>query len=228
MSRTSFIRVWVALFLAPFVSGDAHADGGSIRLRESRGPFVITIFISSDPVMEAPVDVSVMVQNVDSREVILDAAVTLEVVPETVPATVDGLCGMGGAGFKRLATNPPLTEFSVAATHGQSSNKLLYAAPVRFGAAGNWKIQASVEKKGDAVKADCEIFVGTSPSKLAALLPFLALPPVLVVLFGLNQFLRKPSLEKASLLNLRLSRFAPSEQPGPIGCHQVPHNSRSS
>lgn len=210
MRRIRFIWVVVELLLPPLLAGDARADGGAIRLREAQGPFVITIFTASDPVVEAPVDVSVMVQSAESQAVILDAGVTLAFIPETIPAraTDEEWCGMAGADAGTLAANQPVTNFSAKATHELASNKLLYAAPVRFGAAGSWKLEASVEKGGTVVKADCDILVGTGSRTLAALTPFLALPPVAVLLFGVNQFLRKPALEKALLLKQRPGHLA--------------------
>src|SRR5260221_3207884 len=59
-----------------FLLAPCFAQGhslGIVRLREARGPFVITVFTSSEVVRGRAADVSVLVQRRDSNEAILDA-----------------------------------------------------------------------------------------------------------------------------------------------------------
>jgi hypothetical protein len=182
------LRYILVLLLSGLSSGDVRADGGIIRLHEAQGPFVVTIFTTSEPVKDGPVDVSVMVQQRDSSEAILDASVDLMFTPPAAPVMdLDGqICGASGAG-----PGPHAEQFNVPATRQQASNKLLYAAPVKFGTTGNWQLQAFVERGNEAVKIACGIPVGSPPRRLSGLLPYLVLPPLLVALFAANQYLRK-------------------------------------
>ena len=197
MNRYGFIQGLPVLLLFGLSSVNARADGGVIRLREIQGPFVVTIFTSSEPLQDSPVDVSVMVQGRDSSDAILDASVNLIFTPPaaSIAEPIEQICGVSGlAGLGAHSE-----QFTVAATRRQASNKLLYAAPVKFGAAGNWQLQAFIKREGDAVEMACSLPVSSPPRKLVALFPYLVFPPLMVALFALNQRLRRQSLEKMRL-----------------------------
>jgi hypothetical protein len=189
-----FVKYIFVLSLFGLSLGNVYGDGGIMLADETQGPFVVTTFISSEPQQDRPVDVSVMVQEQDSNEAVLDATVKLVF---TSPAgssgkPVEPICGEPGT--------PGLGErFTVEATHRQASNKLLYAAPVSFDAAGAWQLQTFVERGGDVVNMACHLPVGAPPHKLIGLLPYLMLPPLMVVLFAVNQWLRGQSWEKRPL-----------------------------
>jgi hypothetical protein len=194
MKHSRFIQILTTLLLLVLSSVHALADGGVIRLRETQGPFVITIFTASEPVRNSPVDVSVMVQKSDSSEAILDATVELALTAPTgitMAESVDPLCGRPNMVVPGQTAGSRPTEFTIAATRKQASNKLLYAAPVKFDAAGIWRLQVIVASGSETAKVACDIPVGAPSRQLAALFPYLALPPLLVSLFAMNQRLRK-------------------------------------
>jgi hypothetical protein len=194
MNRFGFIQDLPILWLLVLSSVNARGDGGVIRLREIQGPFIVTIFTTSEPRQDSPVDVSVMVQGRESSEAILDASVNLIFTPPaaSMAEPVEQICG--GSGMADLGTHSE--QFAVAATRRQASNKLLYAAPVKLGAAGNWRLQAFIQREGDAVELACSLPVSAPPRQLMALFPYLILPPLMVALFALNRCLRRQSLEK--------------------------------
>jgi hypothetical protein len=193
MKPAHFVKILASILLVGLSSNVARADGGIIRLRETQGPFVVTIFTTSEPVQDCPADISILVQRQDSSDAILDANVNLVFTAPaaSVAKPVEEMCGMSGA-----ASGTNVNHFTVAATRQQASNKLLYAAPVKFGTAGDWQLQAFIERGDAAVKIACAIPVGSPPRRLTGLLPYLVLPPVMVALFAINQCLRKQSLEK--------------------------------
>jgi len=192
------VRVLAALLLLGLSARDARADGGVIRLFEAKGPYVVTIFTASEPVQDSPVDVSVMVQRRDSSEAILDANVDLMFTPptESTVEPVEQMCGQSGEALMSPPSNGQVTEFTVPATHKQASNKLLYAAPVKFGATGNWQLQVSIERGSEALKVGCTVPVGSPRRRLTGLIPYLVLPPLIMSLFVVNQCLRRQSLAK--------------------------------
>jgi hypothetical protein len=194
MNRFGFIQSLPVLLLLGLSSVNARGDGGVIRSREIQGPFVVTIFTASEPLQGSPVDVSVMVQGRDSSDAILDANVNLIFTPPAASSAepIEQICGVSGM----AGSGTHSEQFTVAATRRQASNKLLYAAPVKFGAAGNWQLQALIKRGGDAVEIACSLPVGSPPRKLMALFPYLILPPLMVAMFALNQCLRRQSLEK--------------------------------
>jgi hypothetical protein len=171
------------LWLGPSF-GNAFADGGIVRLREAQGPFVVTVFTTSEPVQGCPADISVLVQRQDSRDAILDAKVNLTVTAPSasIAKTKEEMCGMPGASTH---------QFTVVATRRQASNKLLYAAPINFDSCGDWRLQILVEHTGDAVKLACKIPVESPARWLNGLIPYIALPVIMVALFAMNQFLRR-------------------------------------
>jgi hypothetical protein len=191
MNRVGYI---LALSVLGLSSDDARADGGIMRAHEVQGPFVVTIFTSSEPQQGGPFDVSVMVQERDSSDAILDADVNLIFTPPagSIAGPTEQVCGPSDmAGLESHSER-----FTVTAKRGRASNKLLYAAPVSLDTVGSWQLRAFIERHEDAVKIACAIPVGPPPRKWIGLLPCLILPPLMVALFAVNQWLRKQSLEK--------------------------------
>jgi hypothetical protein len=100
----------VAIMLA---QASALADGGTVQLRQDAGPFVITVFTSPAPLSAGPVDISLLLQNRNGLEPVLDANVSL-----------------------LLRANASGSEIRARPTREQAQNKLLYAAPVTFAESG--------------------------------------------------------------------------------------------
>lgn len=146
----------------------AWSDGGVVRLRETRGGLVVTVFTAPDPLRAGPQDVSVLVQD-PSGAPVLDAEVTLRFDP---PAR-------SSAGF------------AVRALRAQATNKLLQAAQVDLREVGKWRLGVAVSRAGQAAEFSCALPVEASAHGITDLWGVLALPPVMVVLFALNQALRR-------------------------------------
>ncbi len=159
-----------------------------MRAREVQGPFVVTIFTASEPQQDSPVDVSVMVQDRGSNDAILDAAVKLTFTPPigSSAGEIEETCGT----LEMAGKGPHSEQFTAVATRRQASNKLLYAVPVKFDAAGLWQLQAFIKREDDFEEITCRIPVSAPSRELTGLVPYLALPPLLVGLFALNQWLR--------------------------------------
>ena len=197
MKWIQYVRVSIVVLSIGFPAGEARADEGIIQLREDQGPYTVTIFTASEPVQGAPVDFSVMVQRRDSSDAILDANVSLRFTGlASAEDPFEQLCGQPGIVFLSRISKPSVTQILIPATREQASNKLLYAAPFRFATAGNWQLEAFIEYGNDAAKVTCNISVGTPPRALPGLYPYLALPPLIMVLFAVNQYLRRQSLGK--------------------------------
>jgi hypothetical protein len=175
------------------VPGLARADGGVVRLSEGRGPFAVTILSSPGLARSAVTEVSVMVQNRDTGQFLLDATVELEFCPPAGPglAEEEPACCRPKATFL-LGTNGPRGQtVTVRASRGQAANKLSYSAPVVFPASGVWRLRASVRREGSAAAFECLLPVTAGPPPLARLWPYLALVPGAIGLFVMNQWLRQ-------------------------------------
>jgi hypothetical protein len=196
MKRTSLrIQICVTALCIVLTPCIARADGGIIQLRQTRGPFSVTVFVSPEAVSGGLTDVSVLVQSQKNGDVVLDAEVTLSLIPpEGVAMNSDPFCGPYGAAFQPANVTPH--SLTVRATREQASNKLLYAALFNLDAPGNWPLQVIVSRGPDSARFDCLLPVATISPKLPGLWPWLAFPPLAIAAFALNQKLRRNSLEK--------------------------------
>jgi len=200
MKRASIsIQLWLltalAMMLTPHV---ARGDGGIVQLHETRGPFSVTVFVSPEAVSGGLTDVSVLVQSQKNGDVVLDADVSLSLVPPEGVAMneSDPFCGPSGGGAALQSGNMMMHPLTGRATRGQASNKLLYAALLKLDAAGNWRLNVTVSRGSDSARFDCLLPVTTASAKLSGLWPYLAFPPIAIAAFAVNQKLRKHSLER--------------------------------
>jgi hypothetical protein len=142
------------------------ADGGIVQFQEQAGPFFVTVFSTPVPLRVGSADLSVMVQNANSRREVLNCDVTLEL------------------------SKPGDRDIQAHATAAEATNKLLYAAPIVFPSAGKWHLSVDIKETADAVRVNGELAVLPELPPLIAHWPYFALVPVAVVIFGLNQWLK--------------------------------------
>jgi hypothetical protein len=180
--------VLVFLLLPCFAEGHSL---GIVRLRDAQGPFVITVFTSPELVSGRAVDISVLVQRRDSNEAILDAIVSFVLTPprSSILKQSDPMCGQPGS---VTTLGLQVGQTTILARREQSPNKLLYSASINFPLTGSWELDASVRHGADSAKFTCEIPVDLPARPFIGLVPFLALPLLLVTLFTINQWLRTP------------------------------------
>ncbi len=138
----------------------ALADGGAIQLRKEAGPFVITVFAAPAPVAAAPVDLSVLVQNRNGLEPVLDATVAFILRSETSGAQI-----------------------GVQPTRERAWNKLLYAAPVTFTESGKWQMHISIQRNGERIETSGTIAVVPAFDGATSYWSYIAFPPLAIVLF---------------------------------------------
>jgi hypothetical protein len=146
-------------------AGVAYADGGRLRGYEEVGAFRVAIFTRPEPLTAGPADVSVLVQDRESGEALLDAEVTLE------------LSGPNG-----------LSAAEPAGRHAR--NRLFYAARADL-SAGVWTVTARVRRNGAGAETRASFEVGDGPSAAFSPWPYVALPPLAVALFAANRGLRR-------------------------------------
>ena len=180
------------LFTALLVPFAAKADGSVLRLRETRGPFVVTIFSPADSASGRPVEIAVLVQRGDTGAVVMDATVDLTLTPPVGMRLVPGeaLCGPAGNMLSSSLTGSLGQSTTFRATRGQSANKLFYSASLVLRAAGDWQLRVSVRQGDEEATVTCALPVGVPARTLTAIWPWLALPPVAIALFATNQWLR--------------------------------------
>jgi hypothetical protein len=100
----------------------AFADGGAVHFRQETGDLVITLFTVPARLSVGPVDISLLLQNRNGLDPVLDADVFLKASED-----VSGI------------------EFNAHPTRAKATNKLLYAVPVMFARPGKWRIAVRVK-----------------------------------------------------------------------------------
>ena len=187
-------RAFSLLILAMLLAPDTvRADGGVVRARETRGPFIVSLFTPPEVSATAPADVTVMVQSSHTGGVVLDAEVLLFFTPPAgaVRAIDPQLCGP----LNRTVMLGPAAALGpspgVRATRAHSVNQLLYGVSAILPAVGDWQVRAAVRGNGEEAFVTCVLPVAVPSRRLTRLWPWLALPPIVITLFGLNQWLRR-------------------------------------
>ena len=147
----------------------AHADGGAVQFEKSAGPFVITVFTTPAPLRAGPVDISVMIQNRENQQPVLDCQARVQLRKE---------------GAMNLRSE---------VTHEAAQNKLLYAAQVNVPEPGLWELEVAIEHGDDSINVVGEITVAPANPVLLVYWRSLTLPPLFISLFAVNQWLKRRS-----------------------------------
>jgi hypothetical protein len=149
----------------------ALADGGTVQLRKEAGAFVITVFTSPAPLSAGPVDISLLLQNRNGLEPVLDASVSM-----------------------RLREDASSTGGQARPTREQAQNKLLYAVPVTLAESGRWQLAVTILRNGERTDATGTIDVAPAPEMAASYWSYLAFPPLMIAAFVVRERLirRKP------------------------------------
>ena len=140
------------------------ADGGTVQLRKEAGDLVITLFTSTSPVSVGLVDISLLLQNRNGLDPVLDATVSLA-----------------------LRENTSNSEVRAPATREQARNKLLYAALVTFPTPGKWRIVITVVQHGRETNTSGTLDVEQAPGNATPYASYLAFPPAIIVLFVIRE-----------------------------------------
>ncbi len=188
----SITRVIAAVCLILVTAREMRADGGVVRLQAREGPLVAVLFAPADLSRDLATELNVLVQDRLSGDVVLNAEVELRFTPPPGarlplndpwcrPLRSTLLAGADGS-LDKL----PLLRL----TRAQSDNHLLYGASAVFPVAGDWRVQLIVRRANEVIVEDGTLGIGRQSNRLAAVWPWLALPPCLIGLFVLNQHLR--------------------------------------
>jgi cytochrome c oxidase assembly factor CtaG len=126
----TFVAIFVAagLCLAALASGGPDDDDVALRLSQTSGPFVVSVFALPGDLDAGRSEFSVLVQDRDSLQVVQDANVELQ-------ATQTG------------ASQATAT---VRASSDGSENKLLQVADVELPSEGNWTLRVRVARDGQS------------------------------------------------------------------------------
>jgi hypothetical protein len=145
----------------------ARADGGFVELHQAVGPFVVTVFSAPVPLRAGPVDISVLVQDRANGQPALDGEVVVRLQRE------------GGVTLVQHATRE------------MAQNKLLYSALMTLPEAGPWKLEVTIKREKEVASVMGQVSVAAPRPFLLSYWRSLSLPPLVIALFALNQWLKR-------------------------------------
>ena len=142
-----------------------RGDGGFLRLSERSGPYRVTVFTSPTPLRAGPVDFSVLVQDAATSAVLSDTQVV----------------------FRITSPGEASLDMDQQATTGAATNKLLKAAQFELPSPGTWQVNVLVGGPMGRTRIRFPINVSAAMPRWLDMAPWIALPIVPIVLFGLHE-----------------------------------------
>ena len=132
IEAASFVVLFVVagLCLTALASAGSDDDDQALRLSQTTGPFVVSVFALPGNLETGLSEFNVLIQDRDTLQVVQDARVTLEAKQE-------------GSSQSTAA---------VQASSDDSDNKLLQTAEVDLPAEGNWSLQVRVARDNQAAE----------------------------------------------------------------------------
>lgn len=156
----------VALLL---VATACAADSGEVRRSETVGPYVITVFSAPTPPRVGPFEVNVLVQHAAGGAAVTDAHVVVTVV------------SLFQAGLTSAAN----------ASHERAGSAELYGALFDLPALGEYAVESRLRAGDIETSLHFTVVAEPPPSAWQAFWPYVVLPPAVVVLFAVHQWLKR-------------------------------------
>jgi hypothetical protein len=164
------------LLFVSLAQAQVLADGGAVQWRAEAGHFVVAVFTSPAPLTVGPVDISLLLQNRQGLEPVLDASVLL-----LLRAQSDG------------------AEIRTLATRDQAQNKLLYAGQAMLTEPGTWRIAASILRDGERTETAGTIEVAARREMLASYWGYVAFPPLTIIAFAIREWLMRRKVSPCAI-----------------------------
>ena len=145
----------------------ARGDSGTVMCQRTSAPFAITLFSSDMPLRPGPADLSIMLEQSVGHTPILDARIFINLLHESG------------------------TTIRMAETRNQARNKLLYCSLFTLPKSGHWKMSLQVIRGNEKADMVYDLVVAEPQPVLLSNWKLISLPPVVFVLFVINQWLRR-------------------------------------
>ncbi len=162
------------VFAGLLAAGSGDDDSQVLRLQESSGPFAIAVFAPAGDLGAGRSQFNVLVQDRDTRELLLDT-------------TVDVTAHASG--------EPQPAAAAARASHEDSENKLMQTAMLDFPAAGDWILNVAVRQNLNVADLSLPLHVVKPETELEfpwSYLLVLAIALLLVLAFALRHWPRTP------------------------------------
>lgn len=161
----AFGMLTLGLSIAP----RALADGGTLRLTETAGAYRITVFTSPEPLRVGLIDVSILLEDNQSRRNVTKATVLVRLSPK----------------------NDPRQSRTIPATREAATNKLLYSAKATVSQAGWWHVVIDVDGPLGAASSHMTMPVSERPARWLTLWPWIVWPAFIILFFLVQQFVAR-------------------------------------
>ena len=164
----TLIRLTLVL---PFFAGPCcamlYADGGQIRVMQQCGDYRVTVFTSPTPLRAGAVDVSVLVQDAATGEIVPDATVTVELEHP----------------------NQSISPIRSTATVAAATNKLLQSALVDIPTPGLWNVSIECTLMRDQAPIEVAFAMEAAPPlpRWLSVWPWFTWPIIAIVLFAIHR-----------------------------------------
>ncbi len=145
----------------------ACGDGGKVQLSERRDERLITVFTAPTPLRAGRVDVSVLLQNADSKAPLPDDLITVHAYPVLHRSN----------------------DISAPATTEAATNKLLKAAQLNIAEPGTWHIDVIAQDEVAEPPLGFDVEVGEPTPPWLDLVAWIAWPFVAIGLFAVHELL---------------------------------------
>ncbi len=139
------------------------ADGGSLRISVVQGAYRISVFTAPTPFRKGPVDISFLVQDPGTGELIPTTRITVRM------------------------TKPGQALIEHRATAEAATNKLFRAAQLELPASGRWEWEAEVDGPHGLAVVKGEVEAAAALPRWRELWMWIGWPAVAIVLFGAHQ-----------------------------------------
>jgi hypothetical protein len=134
---------------------------------EQQGAYRFSVFTSPDPLRAGPIDISVLLQDAETRMPITNPQVNVILTPSN---------GRGRT-------------IHAVATNAAATNKLLSAAPVELPEPGLWDIEIACLAEHGPVRVQFEIDAAPRSAGWLNVWPWFSWPAAMVMLFGIHRHL---------------------------------------
>ncbi|MCH2153531.1 MAG: hypothetical protein MK089_09355 [Phycisphaerales bacterium] len=157
------------LILLTAFNSIARADSGVVRASAIDGSWRITAFSEPTPLRVGLADLTVLVQNAEDDEPILNATVSLLLKHE----------------------NPDRPSILIEATHENATNQMLYSSLIDLPASGQWSVEVAVMRGEELGRLSFVAQVAEPLPMVYELWFWFILPILAIVLIIINQWLQR-------------------------------------
>jgi len=149
------------------IASSASGDGGTVRFRQDVGVYKATLFTETAVLRAGTADMSVLIEDQGTGRFVTDVDVTIVITP----------------------TDQSHRPRHYSVTSSQATNQLFQSTRVNFPAAGVWRVDLRVAHATGEEYGTFHLTVGDSRPRWVHMIPWIALPFVVIVMFGLHETL---------------------------------------